>query len=292
VKAILICGYRRTGKDTLNTKLQMYDSSRDLRSQALLFKWRIYKHPDRPNIKFPHQYRSDYEMDLLIDEDKRSSHPPLSGIINDLTTGVSSTPKKNSNIKYLQTAFAKPLKEESAQKYGIPMIVSDADKDNKQFIHYQTGQLVSARDIYIEWGASRRSQNPDYWCEATFISMLEMTTDLIMKSGSAQLEADSSNSQVDDVWCVVTDWRYRNESRYLINKLSNYEIPAEQRSNILTVRLYRSEVPEPDANIDSEHDLDSVCTDFLLLRDDVEGELEKAIEKFPQYSEFVPYDTI
>lgn len=60
--------------------------------------------------------------------------------------------------------------------------------------------------------------------------------------------------------------RYRNECRYVLNN----------SREVLTIRLYCSDVPEPHANIDSEHD-----SDFLLLRDGIEGEFEKASERFP-----------
>lgn len=210
-KVILICGYRRTGKDTFFTKLSSNTND--------LFHWRIYKHPNTLNLYIDH------------------------------------------TLTYQRTAFADALKEEASIIYGIPIIIPDADKDIKQFIHYQTRELVSARDIHIEWGAIRRSEDPDYWCKEAF-----------------KRAALSSN----DSCCAVTDWRFTNEAGYT---LDNYD-------NVLTVRLYRSDVPVPDSSIQSEHDLDNYRTDFLLLRDDVDGEYEKAIERFPQYIGYVPCESL
>jgi hypothetical protein len=162
--------------------------------------------------------------------------------------------------EYQRLAFADQLKREASLQYGIPLVVSDAEKDRKQFIHYQTGAQVSARDIYIEWGAVRRAENPNYWCAAA----AKQVTDPNMKY-------------------VVTDWRYRNESRYIIKTLPY----------VVTVRVYRSEVPEPDLTIESEHDLDAETTHTLLLReDDHEKEFVAAVKRFPQYQDFVPCETL
>lgn len=157
-------------------------------------------------------------------------------------------------LKYQRTAFADSLKEEAAVVYGIPVNVPDDEKDVKQFIHYRTGDLVSSRDIHIEWGGIRRSEDPDYWCKEAF-----------------------KRVEFDKGCCVVTDWRYHNEAEY-----------THHSYDVITVRLYRSDVPVPDPRIESEHNLDNYRTDFLLLRDDVDGEYEKAVEIFPQYIGYVP----
>jgi len=155
-----------------------------------------------------------------------------------------------------RTAFADKLKSEASEIYGIPSVVADAEKDIKQFEHYITGELVSARDIYIEWGAIRRAQNHNYWCK------------MVLES----IDTNVTN-------CFVTDWRYPNEAKFMI----------ETYNNVVTVRLYRSDVPEPPIHIDSEHSLDSYRTDILLIRDDLENEFEKTLHKFPQYQGYIPW---
>lgn len=222
---ILICGYRRTGKDTLYSILATNQTSVDR------FKWRIYKHPDQIGRKM----------------------------------------KSDKNTIYERTSFADNLKCEASKVYGIPQVVSESDKDLKQFIHYKTGELVSARDIHIEWGAIRRSEDPNYWCKAALKH--------IPKPSQTQYETGSDTSTVN---YVVTDWRFRNESKYA---LDNYD-------NVLTIRVYRSDVPEPPSNVESEHDLDTYRTHFLLLNDELKGEFLKVIEKFPQYSDYIPCESI
>ena len=230
-KVILICGYRRTGKDTLCAILSNNNQS------TSLFKWRVYRHPSL------------------------------------LTKYITN---KNAST-YVRTAFADALKYEASQVYSIPLVISDADKDIKQFKHNEdvvrfqgnstffTKQsckdvLRSARDIYIEWGAFRRSQDIDYWCKAAFNNVPNDSTTV----------------------CVVTDWRYHNEAKYVIDTFSD----------VVTVRIYRSDVPEPDADIDSEHNLDDYQTDLLLIQNDIEGEFERVVEKFPQYIQYIPCECI
>lgn len=208
---ILVCGYRRTGKD------QLYDI---LARQSMpeRFKWRVYKHPSCINETF----------------DLSRTH--------------------------VRIAFADVLKREASEQYKIPAVVSDAEKDIKQFNHYQTGEMVSARDIYIEWGSIRRAQDPNYWCKVALNPIRDL----------------------QDITAVITDWRFRNEARYTLNTFKR----------VTTVRVYRSDVPEPPADIESEHDLDAYKTDFLLIRDDKPDEFAKAVEHFPQYREHVACETL
>jgi len=75
---------------------------------------------------------------------------------------------------------------------------------------------------------------------------------------------------------AVTDWRYINELEYISN-FKNLEIT--------TIRLYRSEISIPSNDITSEHQLDNILTDFLLVTSS--EEFKKACELFPQYKEFI-----
>lgn len=108
----------------------------------------------------------------------------------------------------------------------------------------------------------RRAEDPEYWCKAAFKSIDAAT----------------------NINYVITDWRFHNEAKYTID---NYK-------QVLTIRIYRSDVPEPSPDIQCEHDLDNYCTDFLLVpgfaeqnHDDDIKEFEKAIEKFPQYKGYI-----
>lgn len=209
----MLCGYRRTGKDSLAQILNNDYPGGDAR-----FHWRVYRRPD--------------------------SKASLPG-----------------SVHYQGCAFAYILKQESAAEYNIPLVVADSEKDVPQFTHYRTGETVSARDIYIEWGAIRREQDPNYWCK----KVCETFTDS------------------EKVCYIVTDWRFRNEIEYV----------KSVTGGVTSLRIYRSEVPVPPLNIPSEHDLDGYATDLVLLRDDDHAaEFERALTLFPQYGEYVPTETV
>ena len=75
--------------------------------------------------------------------------------------------------------------------------------------------------------------------------------------------------------CIVTDWRFQHEYKYITENISDH---------VCTVRVFRKDVPVPAEDVISEHDLDKISTDVLLLP---EGEgTEKCFELFPQYREF------
>lgn len=92
----------------------------------------------------------------------------------------------------VRLAFADNIKIEAAQIYNIPYIVND--KDNKQFTHYITGKIVSARDIYIECAAIRKQENIYYW--------VKQIVDIIIQYYSTS-----------DI--IITDWRFQEEIYYL-----------------------------------------------------------------------------
>ncbi len=91
------------------------------------------------------------------------------------------------------------------------------------------------RDLLIEHAAFRRNQNIDYWVENTID--WENISDNIM----------------------ITDWRYPNELEYLQR--------IQRVPNIITIRLFRSSIPIPPDNIISEHQLDNIMTNFVLVSD-------------------------
>lgn len=228
MEIILVCGYRRTGKDAL-CKILADDTTPH-------FPWKVYTHPG-----------------LLGQQ-----------LIN----------KTNNPMLVKRVAFADALKKESSEEYNIPAFVSDDDKEIKQFTHPKTGELVSARDIYIEWGAIRREQNVDYWCEK---ALYEINYD----NSVANVWLDLGMTKIPHCVYVVTDWRFPNEMHYF-NKHSLHPVK--------TARVFRSEVPIPNMNIDSEHGLDNTTTDYLLVKDD--NEFEKACKIFPQYRGYVLNQTI
>lgn len=105
----------------------------------------------------------------------------------------------------------------------------------------------SARDLYIEHGNYRKTTDPDCWCK-----------------------------QLTESNLIVTDWRFINEIDFVKNKFKN----------VVTARVYRSVVKIPPLNITSEHELDHVLTDFLVVPDD-DSEFTFATKHFPQYAGYI-----
>src|SRR4030042_3174435 len=68
------------------------------------------------------------------------------------STSISPDSKFDKFQKYKRIGFADALKREASLEYGIPEHIDDNEKDIKQFQHYKSDTIVSARDIYIELG--------------------------------------------------------------------------------------------------------------------------------------------
>jgi hypothetical protein len=158
------------------------------------------------------------------------------------------------NNKYVRVSLADNLKIEAAQIYNIPFNISDDEKDIKQFTHYITKQIVSARDIYIEWADIRKKEDINYW--------VKKTVDFILTY--------HNNDMI-----VVTDWRFMEELLYF----------QKYFENIFTVRLCRPEITEPPLDIISEHNLDNYTTDILLISD-ILNNAKIVLKRFPQYSDY------
>lgn len=209
MRVVLLCGYRRTGKDTF---CQILQGNCDRH-----YTWHAYAKPDAS--------------------------------VKDL---------RSPGMVFQHKSFAQQLKFETAKEYGIPEVVSDDDKDVKQYLDPETNDIVSARDLYIKHGALRRSQDRDYWCSRVFESITD------------------ANVQDQSLSYVITDWRFPNEHTYTVPKFSD----------VMTVRLWNSDVPEPPADIESEHALDAHATDLLLIPDYKPREFQRAVQKFPQYANY------
>lgn len=230
MSTILVCGYRRSGKDTFFRQLVGCDES------VPPWNWAVYSQG-------------------------------------------SCLPRELSDSLHLKRlAFADPLKREVELAYGIS---PDEDKDVKRF--NIDGNLFSARDLYKRYGTWRRLQDVDYWAKKTFEG------------------EDLGDSTVR----VVTDWRFPNEYAYVARCLMQ-----DGRDGPLCVRLFSSqvEVPPrvtsfcpPPSNLndpwaltdayeeESEHNLDGLITDLLLVRTDLPGrsaeeEFQAALALFPQYT--------
>lgn len=144
--------------------------------------------------------------------------------------------------------FADKLREEVDNILGINTENLDYDEFKETIV--KDGKTY--RDFLIEHAAVRRNENIDYWVSIAF-DWKSLTNDNI----------------------CITDWRYPNELEYL-KQFDNL--------TVRTIRLYRSEVPIPPPEVISEHQLDDLLTDYLLVTS--EDEFEKACSVFPQYKSY------
>ncbi len=153
----------------------------------------------------------------------------------------------------VRKAFADKLKEEVSENYNIPLTIPEQLKDAKIF--EREGEYFSSRDLYIEWSNYRRSQDPDYWIK-------KCIEDPLLNSGN------------NGSTLIITDWRYYNEVNYL-----------SLMRPCVTIRVYRSNVPEPSLLSHDEHQLDRTSTDFLAVTS--EEEFILATRRFAQYEKYV-----
>jgi hypothetical protein len=200
---IMVCGYRRTGKDSLYGTLSGAKNAQ---------RWRIYRNPNNVKPSFPPRH----------------------------------------NTKCVRVAFADKLKEECQTYYQLPLDIKDEEKDTKRYIHPATCQSISARDIYIEWAAVRRNEDPEYWCKQVL-----------------------SGATFPHICYIITDWRYNNEVDYVTHG----------RNDVVTVRVFRTAVPIPSTSVTSEHELDQYRTDVLLIG--MDDDFAHALVQFPQYEDYV-----
>jgi len=143
-------------------------------------------------------------------------------------------------------AFADHLKTIIGNIRGIEeSTLLNQDKDQV----LSTGKTF--REECIQFARVRRSLDPDYFVRIGF------------------QDRNRSNDY------MVTDWRFPNENEYLI----------KNGWKVVTLRVYRSEVPIPPDEDETEHSLDSVQTDFLIIPES--DSFETVISVFPQYRDYI-----
>jgi hypothetical protein len=112
------------------------------------------------------------------------------------------------------------------------------------------GKLL--RQHFIDIGAFGREIDPEFWTRHAFAPYFSV-------DGKKQRSV------------VCTDWRFENELLALLR----------QKTEAVTIRVFRSSVLVPPDTIDSEHNLKSRCTDYLIL--DTDHCFEQAVERWPFY---------
>lgn len=203
----LVCGYRRTGKDTLYrifNGLSGMPSNMSGGTNSNEYKWRIFKNP------------------------------------------AVKTPFVVENV--VRVSFADALKKEVVTLLKLP-----SSFDTELYKDQPLGDGLTFRDHCIAVAADRRDEDPDYWVKTAF------------------------KGPVASQPTMVTDWRYPNEYTWL----------KKQNLDVVTIRLFRKEVPVPDDTIISEHSLDDIATDFLLVPpNQSEIHLEALFKIMPQYRSY------
>ncbi len=151
--------------------------------------------------------------------------------------------------KVKRVGFADKLRVELDTILGIDESI---DYDTYKETIIKDGKTY--RDFLREHAKLRRDEDVNYWVK----------------------RATEWDKICSDDKIAVTDWRYTNELEYISN-FRNLELT--------TIRLYRSDIQIPSKDIISEHDLDNILTDFLLVTSS--EEFEKACEVFTQYKGFI-----
>ena len=158
-------------------------------------------------------------------------------------------------------AFADAIRRETRRTLGLR---PDYDLDTRKDVESIAGKLV--RDHLIEMGSRGRHQDPGMW-----------TRIAIMPSFLPKL---SPSTATDTLAVVCTDWRFENE----------YKTAASAGVVIVTLRVYRSNVPIPPPEVGSEHDLDSWSTTYLVVPD--ESDFAQARQMWPFYARYTMVGTL
>ncbi len=149
-------------------------------------------------------------------------------------------------------AFADALKLFTHEKLGLQNCAANTFenvKDSCWFVDPESPERYNTiRDYYKFYGDQEKSKNISIWRDVV----------------SKQIEADSKSNNL----AIVTDFRY----------------PCEVLENQISLRLFRSIVPIPHPDIHSEHNLDKLMTDYLLVPS--EEDFRTALYLFPQYADF------
>lgn len=185
-------------------------------------------------------------------------------------------PKKEVFSNIVRVAFADILKQEVLDIYQIPKEYSSDELKDKPIPNFQVSEELehkmknmnemkleppfTFRDFCLYQAKIRRDEDPCYWVKQAYPKICESP---------------------ENTLCVITDFRYPNEYEYLKSFPEN---------NILTIRIFRSEVPIPGVELKSEHALDDFSTDIIVMscsEDTYARETVALLKTFPQYSKHI-----
>lgn len=179
MKFHLLCGYKRSGKDTffnklLETNIKQYN--KDIEDPSL----HTLKH-------------SSLHYSNIYTEWKESA--PFFFILT--KPGSTESIYCQKDIKPIRLALADMVKQEVKETLGIKFKTKELEELAKDslmiFDSKQKGYRV-LREYYIEHAMKMRAENPDHWCNQVYVSLLTYP------------------EEVDNV--IITDWRFENERNF------------------------------------------------------------------------------
>jgi hypothetical protein len=144
-------------------------------------------------------------------------------------------------------ALADAVKQEVLELYPCLKHVANLEEVKDQPLDILNGR--SPRDLWKQHAMKQRALNSNYW------------VDKVVKAIETNTEHD----------IVITDCRFQNE----------IEAFKQLKYQVITIRIVRDVVPIPDIDDVTEHELDNVKTDYLLV--DSITSLNLALDLFPQY---------
>jgi hypothetical protein len=274
---LMLAGYKRTGKDTLAGEIQA--------GKYVLFKnWNVYAHEriHKQKLLPPPPPSSSYICDIMTMSMAEVDAEIQENSMNSVETCVVNKPcnacaatqtpekcihyekedtgKEESNKTLLSkyknsesVAFGTELKNRVYALLGLnEQFDYESNKDKKI-----TSNGMTLRDYMIAVGSAGRKFDISQWAKLTFIPhFLPKTSGTTPKN------------------IICRDFRFIAEEGHATGAGINAE----------TVRIFRSEVPIPAYNIESEHDLDMYKTDYLFVRDCAEYDL--ACKLWPYYCHY------
>jgi hypothetical protein len=225
MKFHLLCGYKRSGKDTFYKKIQL----------GKFFKYNKYpEDPSQNTIKHSLNHYTNIYLEECVELDPHFYILSNPGVIES-TASIEAL--KNSISKPIRMAMANMVKQEVNHHLKIGFKSKEMEelaKDNLTIYDEEKSKYRVLREYYIEHAMKMREINPNHWCNQAYLHLL------------------TSEEESDDI--VITDWRFKNEREFY-----------ETCGPVITYRIFRSETDDENFFDVSEHSLDQEHTDFLVV---------------------------
>lgn len=185
--------------------------------------------------------------------------------------------KSDSTIK--RYAFADALKNEThhwLRFVDCPVNAFENLKNTLIVPHPTIPYLMKTiRGWYIDYGQEARMKDPLVWAKIV----------------NSSIEQEKFSECKEGLIDIISDFRFDNELLDRTYSLGNGIVIKQPTTEITTIRLHRAAVPVaatlPDRRFDSEHNLDTFQTKYLFITPG-EGEEKIAMERFPQYKNYIP----